>query len=85
MFLLPNTYHYSNEINKGNEAIKLIDDYKFKNGRLPNSLSDIGIKEKLSGPIYYDKVSEDKYIISFGMSLGESGKYYSEKRKWVIP
>lgn len=42
-------------INQGNEIIIKIDNYKIEKGKLPESLSDIGIKETEEGPIFYKK------------------------------
>lgn len=73
---------YSEKLKKGNETVKKIESFKTENGRLPNSLSEIGIAETESGPIYYRKQSETKYIVWFGKTLGESATYDSETQKW---
>ena len=72
----------NDKIAKGNDVATKIETFKNKNGKLPNSLSEIGIKETESGPIYYEKKSESKYILWFGKELGESVNYDSETKQW---
>jgi len=67
---------------KGNEAVAQIEKFRNEKGRLPNSLSEAGIVETESGPIYYRKESESKYILWFGKELGESVVYNSETKQW---
>ena len=71
-----------NLIRQGNELVKKIETYKKENGRLPNSMSDVGIDEKEDSPLHYEKKDSVNYIISFGTSLGESKIYYSDSKKW---
>jgi len=66
----------------GNEVIKKIEHYRQMNGTLPKSLSDIGIKEKEEGPIYYEKRDSINYTVWFGTSIGESKIYYSDSNRW---
>ena len=73
---------YGEKLEKGNEVIAKVETYKKEKGRLPNSLSEIGIVEMESGPIYYKKQSETKYVIWFGKELGESATYDSDTKKW---
>lgn len=67
---------------KGNGIVEKIEIYKHKKGRLPNSLSDLGIEEKVEGPIYYNMIDSSKYIVWFGTTVGESITYSSETKKW---
>jgi hypothetical protein len=69
-------------INTGNQLVTKIRTYKNDKGTLPSTLEDLGIEEKLEGPIYYRKESESKYIVWFGNGLGESVTYDSESNKW---
>ena len=73
---------HSDKIKKGNEAAARIEDFRIKNGKLPNSLSEVGIEETESGPIYYEKKSESRYILWFGKELGESVVYDSDTKQW---
>lgn len=69
-------------IREGDEIVKKVERFRESKGRLPNSLSEIGVEEKEEGPIYYDKKSETRYVVWFGTVLGESVKYDSDKREW---
>ena len=66
----------------GNEVAKRIDAFYTKNGRLPLSLQEVGIKEQLEGPIFYQMTDSVDYELWFGTSLGESKVYDSKSRKW---
>ena len=73
----------SNEkLKQGNETVSKIEKFRGEKGRLPNSLSEIGVVESESGPIYYRKESETKFILWFGKELGESVVYDSETKQW---
>jgi hypothetical protein len=67
---------------EGDEIVKGIESFRKENQRLPESLSEIGVEEKEEGPIYYAKKSDMRYVVWFGMELGESVTYDSETRKW---
>ena len=69
-------------IREGNEIVTKIESFRRDKGRLPDTLSEIGIKEKEEGSFYYEKKSEVKYVLWFGTTLGESVTYDSETRKW---
>jgi hypothetical protein len=69
-------------IKTGNLIINKIENYKNTKGVLPSSLNDIGVEEKLEGPLYYQKIDSTKYLIWFGTTLGESYTYDSDKGKW---
>jgi hypothetical protein len=73
----------SNEkLQQGKTVVAKVENYKSKRDKLPNSLSEIGITETESGPIYYRKESESKYIVWFGKDLGESMTYDSDTKTW---
>jgi hypothetical protein len=69
-------------VRAGGEIIAKIESFKKENRRLPESLTEVGVEEKDEGPIYYERKSETKYVLWFGMELGESVTYDSESRKW---
>jgi hypothetical protein len=77
-------YSISRRINKseGNEIVAKIELFKKENGRLPLSLSELGIKATEEGPIYYEKKDDAIYILWFGEGLGESVTYDSSTKKW---
>ena len=54
---------YEEKLRAGNETVAKIEKFRSDKGRLPNLLSEIGIVETESGPVYYRKESETKYIV----------------------
>lgn len=77
-----NPFRENHLIEKGNQVVIQIEIFKRSNGRLPESLSEIGQEEKLEGPIYYRKETDTKYILWFGAELGESITYNSDTNTW---
>lgn len=73
---------YQDKTELGNEIVGRVEKFKSEKDRLPISLSEIGVAEKESGPIYYEKKSETKYILWFGKELGESSVYDSDVKQW---
>lgn len=67
---------------EANKIIVKIDDFKSRNHRLPESLSEIGIVEDETGPIYYQKIDDTNYEVWFGRELGESTTYHSATHQW---
>jgi hypothetical protein len=66
----------------GDEVVVLIEEYKFKNGKLPNDLTELGLKEFPEEQIIYQKEPESEYIVFFGTTLGKSETYRSKRKKW---
>lgn len=67
----------------GDAIVIKVDKYKYINGRLPNSLREIGVIEKDGADaIYYLKQDSVNYMLWYGVSLGESMTYYSDSKKW---
>lgn len=73
---------YNGKLKQGNEVVAKVEYFRSEKGRLPDSLSEVGIAETESGPIYYQKKSESKYILWFGKELGESKTYDSDTKQW---
>lgn len=69
-------------INEGNKIVVKIEDYKQRQGKTPNSLNEIAIKEIEEGPLYYQKIDSTSYMIWFGTTLGKSKTYYSSQKRW---
>jgi len=67
----------------GNEIVHKVEAYKISKGRLPSSLSVIGIPEQEEGPIYYQRVDSINYVVWFGTAVGESVTYSSTTKKWM--
>lgn len=67
---------------QGNALIERIESFQKVTHRLPESLKELGLEEKMEGPLYYQKVSPERYTVHFGTTVGESMIYRSEKRTW---
>jgi len=66
-------------IHKSAPVILRIENYHFKQGSFPPSLSAVEIEEN---PFYYQKQGETNYIVWFGEQLGESVVYDSSRKSW---
>jgi hypothetical protein len=67
---------------QGDSLIHLIENYRLQTGKLPASLTELGVPETESGPLYYQRKNATIYEVWFGTSLGESRTYSSLTRKW---
>jgi len=67
---------------QGNDLVKKIEAFKDENGYLPERLSDIGIEEKMEGPLFYRKWDSVNYTVWYGTDVGESMTYYSDTKEW---
>ena len=65
------------------QLIDKIEKFKRDNGVLPTETKQISIKEREDSPAYYKKIADSTYIIWYGLSLGESRTYYSDKKIWL--
>ncbi|MCB1024644.1 MAG: hypothetical protein KDB79_09655 [Acidobacteria bacterium] len=72
----------SAKFDKGKEVVAKVENFRNEKGRFPNSLDEIGIDETESGPVYYKKTDDSKYIVWFGKELGESMIYDSDTKEW---
>lgn len=64
--------------------ITKIEAFQKENGRLPETLMEIGKKqEELDGPITYFKKSPTRYELGAALSLERSYDYDSETKKWT--
>lgn len=77
-------YNKREIVREGNELIAKIEAFKKENGRLPETLMEIGKKpEELEGPIIYDKKSSTRYELSAMLSMDSSYCYDSETKEWT--
>ena len=67
---------------QGNEYIDKINRYLEDTGRLPASLQELGLEERLEGPIYYERRDSAHFVLWFGTSVGESVTYDSRTKSW---
>jgi hypothetical protein len=65
------------------EAVNRVELFKKQHDRLPSSLKDIGMQEDESGPAYYQREDDKRYIVWYGTTLGHSVAYHSETRQWT--
>lgn len=75
-------FFWRENFNLGNEAIAKIENFKKDNGRLPESLAEIGIKETEGGPIFYHKKSPSRYLVWFTTGFDDGYFYDSETKEW---
>ena len=66
----------------GEDIYLKIVQYKKTNGRLPHKLNDIGVEEKMEGPIYYQKQTDSTFIIYYGGGFGESIVFDPFTKEW---
>jgi hypothetical protein len=66
----------------GEEIYLKIVQYRNSKGHLPDSLGEMGVEEKIEGPIYYTKQSDSTFIIYYSRGLGESIIYEPKTGKW---
>ncbi|MCE7862372.1 MAG: hypothetical protein DYG99_02405 [Bacteroidetes bacterium CHB5] len=70
-------------IERGNDIIIKIEQFKTDFGKLPSSLEELGINEEVGvDALYYHKRDSVNFILSFGTILGESKIYYSDCKMW---
>ncbi len=64
--------------------VKGLHEFESKNGRLPNSVVEIGFQTAAEGRgPYYEKTSQTTFKVWYGLKLGESAVYDSTTRTWV--
>jgi hypothetical protein len=65
------------------EIVKRVETFRQQHDRLPGSLSDIGMQGDESGPAYYERKDDQRYIAWYGTTLGHSVVYHSDTRRWT--
>jgi hypothetical protein len=68
--------------NQGDEIIAKVEQFKIREKRLPKSLDEVGVRESEEGPIFYRQLSESRYELWYGTTLGESVTYDSDRKTW---
>lgn len=66
-------------IRRGNQIVQQIEHFRRSEGRLPNSLAELGIQED---ELFYNTWDSANYTVWYGMTLGESMTYYSDTKTW---
>ncbi|TDT46574.1 hypothetical protein CLV90_0628 [Maribacter spongiicola] len=67
-----------------NILIQKVERFKKENGRFPKKISEIGLKEAMEGPAFYQLENDSTYIVWYGLGLGESNTYSSSTNSWTI-
>ncbi len=67
---------------QGEVVIQKIEAFRAHQKRLPRSLTDVGVRESEDGPVYYRQITDTRYEVWYGTSLGESVTYDSERKTW---
>lgn len=76
-------FNESKMTKRGDLLIEKVEEFRYKNNRLPVSLNELGIEENIEGPLFYEKLdSTENYLIWYGTILGESVTYDSSKKEW---
>lgn len=83
-FIYLKNYKENRLMKEGKNILDRVEIYKQEKGILPNSLSDIGIKENenTENEIKYQRQDTTHFYIWLGISSEESKFYYSDSRKW---
>jgi len=79
----PDSIVFSGEIKYGNEIVRSIDVFSEREGKLPASLSEVGIRGGDQDRYFYQPCTDRRYIVWFGTRLGKSMTYYSATHKWT--
>jgi hypothetical protein len=69
------------DLRDGNVVVEHVESFRREQGRLPNSLEELGI-QGLSDQLYYQKVDAKNYQVWFSIALGESEVYDSSTGQW---
>jgi hypothetical protein len=64
-----------------NAIVLKVEEFKRANGRLPNSLHEVGVEEYENCPCYC-KTKDNGYLVWYGTTLGQSDTYDSRTKKW---
>jgi hypothetical protein len=78
----PDSIVYSREIKHGNEIVRSIDVFQKREGRLPSSLSEVGITDNDQERYFFQACAGGQYIIWFDTRLGKSMVYGSANHEW---
>ena len=80
--IVPDKLIWGWEIHQANALVVKIKAFHHRQGKLPTSLRDVGMRDSEEGPFYYQKCSDTRFLVWFGTSLGESMTYDSSSDSW---
>jgi len=69
------------ELKTGNEIVVRVESFRKGHAHLPETLKDVGMDEENLN-VFYRRISNDEYIVWFGIGVGESETYNSRTKKW---
>ncbi len=78
----------NSELEDANRLIHAVDTYTLQHSRTPTNeeawkiMDKLGLRSDESCRPCYDQVDDDTYLISIGLTLGESYTYSSGTREW---
>lgn len=72
---------YHHELRTANEIISRVEAFRSSHGKLPETLREIDYEDPHER-VFYFKLSDEEYCLSFGTDLGQSETYRSQIRKW---
>jgi len=67
---------------KGSKLIDKIEEYRQKNGQLPNTVKEMGLEESEGWGPFYEKIDNVNYKVYFSIGFDNSKEYYSKTKKW---
>ena len=67
---------------KGQKLVVKVEEYRKQHGKLPQSITDLGIKEEMGEGPYYEKIDNAKYEVYFNIGFDNTLTYYSDTEKW---
>jgi hypothetical protein len=68
-----------------NDTVKMIENYKIVNKKLPKSFSDLYLDYGDLGPIYYSILSDEKgeyYLVTYSNGFDENPGFNSRTNSW---
>jgi|SRR5579859_2330945 len=80
-FNWPKWLFHHHEYTIANEMIPRIETFRASHHHLPATSDELGFHDP-DERVFYIKVSDDEYCLSFGTTLGKSETYWSHERKW---
>lgn len=86
LFIFPYFYFRSQYEKKlmarGRVVVTQVENFRKEKGRLPDSLTELGLAETEAGPLFYQKRGELNYAVFFSLGVDDIKAYYSDSQKW---
>lgn len=68
---------------EGQALVEKIENFKEMKGKLPDSISELGIDSEMGEGPYYKKESDSTYIVYFNIGFDNSLVFSSNTKKWI--